>query len=94
MKKDNCPSSCPASHNSNHSNSNHTAQPQPHHNKQYLGYIGAIIAIIFFGSNFIPVKKYETGDGMNMCMLILTSPPGLPFLLLYNQCKRDCKVEQ
>ena len=32
-----------------------------HH--EYLGYIGAVVAIVFFGSNFVPVKKYETGDG-------------------------------
>ena len=29
----------------------------------YVGYIGAVIAILFFGSNFVPVKKFETGDG-------------------------------
>jgi len=28
-----------------------------------LGLIGACIAVLFFGSNFIPVKKFETGDG-------------------------------
>lgn len=27
------------------------------------GFIGATVAVLFFGSNFIPVKKYETGDG-------------------------------
>lgn len=31
--------------------------------KEWLGYIGAIIAVVFFGSNFVPVKKYETGEG-------------------------------
>eukprot|EP01113_Clastostelium_recurvatum_P035496 TRINITY_DN4961_c0_g1_i1.p1 TRINITY_DN4961_c0_g1~~TRINITY_DN4961_c0_g1_i1.p1 ORF type:complete len:354 (-),score=76.07 TRINITY_DN4961_c0_g1_i1:34-1038(-) len=29
-----------------------------------LGYIGAIVASVFFGSNYVPVKKYPTGDGM------------------------------
>ena len=28
------------------------------------GYICAAIAVVFYGSNFIPVKKYETGDGL------------------------------
>jgi len=28
-----------------------------------LGLLGACIAVFFFGSNFIPVKKFETGDG-------------------------------
>jgi len=27
------------------------------------GLIGAVIAVLFFGSNFIPIKKYDTGDG-------------------------------
>ena len=29
-----------------------------------MGYIGAIIAIIFFGTNFVPIKKFDTGDGI------------------------------
>jgi len=29
----------------------------------WQGYVGAVIAVVFFGSNFIPVKKFETGDG-------------------------------
>ena len=65
MKKHKCPASCPADTSSN-GTSNHTEQSlesTSHHNQQYLGYIGAIIAVLFFGSNFVPVKKYETGDG-------------------------------
>ena len=30
----------------------------------YWGYISLFIAVFFFGSNFLPVKQYETGDGM------------------------------
>ncbi len=29
----------------------------------WVGYVGALIAILFFGSNLIPVKKLDTGDG-------------------------------
>ncbi|XP_077989959.1 transmembrane protein 144-like [Glandiceps talaboti] len=29
-----------------------------------LGFIAAGIAVVFFGSNFVPVKKFESGDGM------------------------------
>ncbi|KYR00559.1 transmembrane protein [Tieghemostelium lacteum] len=29
-----------------------------------LGYIGAIVASIFFGSNYVPVKNYPTGNGI------------------------------
>ncbi len=57
-----CPSSCGSS-SSNSSNKNETSGASHHSSKTYLGYIGAIIAILFFGSNFVPVKTYETGDG-------------------------------
>lgn len=39
---------------------NNTAPSTP----LYVGFIGAIVACIFFGSNFVPVKKFETGDGV------------------------------
>ena len=29
----------------------------------YVGFICAGVAVVFFGSNFVPVKKFETGDG-------------------------------
>ena len=29
-----------------------------------IGYVCALIAVLGFGSNFIPVKKFDTGDGM------------------------------
>lgn len=31
---------------------------------EYWGFITAGIAILFYGSNFVPIKKFETGDGM------------------------------
>ncbi|KAL8587620.1 hypothetical protein ACOMHN_045309 [Nucella lapillus] len=31
---------------------------------EYVGFITAGVAVVFFGSNFVPVKKFETGDGM------------------------------
>ena len=27
------------------------------------GFIASIAAIVLFGTNFVPLKKYETGDG-------------------------------
>lgn len=51
MNKQNCAASCSGG--------------VDHH--EYLGYIGAIVAVLFFGSNFVPVKKYETGDGNEGC---------------------------
>lgn len=29
-----------------------------------VGYIAAGIAVVFFGSNFVPIKRFETGDGL------------------------------
>nr|XP_026696612.1 transmembrane protein 144 isoform X1 [Ciona intestinalis]XP_026696613.1 transmembrane protein 144 isoform X2 [Ciona intestinalis] len=42
---------------------NTTAAP-PSPTASWPGYVGAVVAIILFGSNFVPVKKFETGDGM------------------------------
>ena len=28
-----------------------------------LGFLAAAVAVVFFGSNLVPVKKFETGDG-------------------------------
>ena len=39
----------------------HTCGPE---SMQWLGYIAAAVAVAFFGSNFIPVKKFDTGDGL------------------------------
>ena len=30
----------------------------------YIGYAAIATASLFFGSNFVPVKKFETGDGV------------------------------
>ena len=35
----------------------------------WIGYIGAVMAIVLFGSNFIPVKKFDTGDGKSGTIL-------------------------
>ncbi|CAH6899574.1 transmembrane protein 144 [Phodopus roborovskii] len=29
-----------------------------------IGYLSSAVAILLFGSNFVPLKKYDTGDGM------------------------------
>ncbi|KAL3880825.1 hypothetical protein ACJMK2_033032 [Sinanodonta woodiana] len=41
-----------------------TASPCGDSTPVYLGYIAAGVAVLFYGSNFAPVKKFETGDGM------------------------------
>lgn len=37
-----------------------------------VGWTGIVIAVLFFGSNFIPIKKYETGDGMFFQFVVCT----------------------
>lgn len=40
----------------------------------YWGYIALTICVIFFGSNTLPIKKFETGDGvfyqLTVCLAI------------------------
>jgi glucose uptake protein GlcU len=31
---------------------------------EVVGFLAVIVATLFFGSNFVPVKKYDTGDGV------------------------------
>ncbi|XP_067663546.1 transmembrane protein 144-like [Haliotis asinina] len=42
-------------------NSNHT---DTFNIPEYLGFISCVISATFYGTNFIPVKKFETGDGV------------------------------
>jgi len=63
---------------------------------ELLGFACAGIAVVFFGSNFVPVKKFETGDGVFfqwiLCCSIWLSgmvvniarnfPPFQPFAML------------
>ena len=44
-------------------NSSVTPSPDDYEGQAYLGYITAAISILFYGSNFVPVKKYDAGDG-------------------------------
>ena len=37
----------------------------------YQGIIAAAVAVLFFGSNFVPVKKFETGDGKRYILFCL-----------------------
>lgn len=37
--------------------------PPPDKTPPYVGYVCALVAVIFYGSNFVPVKQFETGDG-------------------------------
>jgi len=38
-----------------------------------IGYLAVAVAVVCFGSNFVPVKKYETGDGMFFQWILCTS---------------------
>lgn len=39
----------------------------------YLGFGALCISILFFGSNFLPVKQFETGDGMFFQLILTTA---------------------
>ena len=41
-----------------------SSSPSTTHYSSSLGYLCAAVSIFGFGSNFVPVKRYETGDGM------------------------------
>eukprot|EP00117_Sycon_ciliatum_P013028 scpid60302/ scgid6022/ Transmembrane protein 144 len=43
---------------------NSTTSDCPHQPSTWLGFVCAAVSVVFFGINFLPVKKIETGDGM------------------------------
>lgn len=55
---------------------------------QLAGFLAAAIAVVCFGTNFIPVKKYDTGDGMffQWCMCVGIFVSGF-FAQLYTMAK-------
>ena len=30
----------------------------------WVGWLSMLIAVLFFGSNWVPIKQYDTGDGL------------------------------
>jgi len=42
-------------------------------NQEIIGFVAAGVAVLFFGSNFVPVKKYETGNGLFFQWILCTS---------------------
>ncbi len=47
--------------------------PGPDHTvPTYVGYIGILVSVLFLGSNYLPIKKYPTGDGMFFQLLLTT----------------------
>ena len=38
----------------------------------YLGFVTAFIAVFFYGTNFAPVKKFDTGDGKLSCFVFIS----------------------
>lgn len=49
-----------------------TPAPDPHKVPTYIGLIGVCVSIFFLGSNFLPIKKYKTGDGMFFQLMLTT----------------------
>ena len=52
-----------------------TVAPSDGLSKQVIGYIAVVVAVLLFGSNLVPIKKFETGDGIPifLCTHILKS---------------------
>ena len=46
-----------------------TSTPPPEF-PDYVGFICSGVSVLFFGSNFIPVKQFKTGDGQIEAPLI------------------------
>jgi hypothetical protein len=40
--------------------------------QEWMGYVAAAVAVFCFGSNLVPVKKFETGDGMFFQWILCT----------------------
>ena len=59
-----------------------------------VGYVAVAVAVLFFGTNFVPVKRFETGDGMFfqwvMCSAIFCWGLVLQLILFGLQPAGDC----
>jgi hypothetical protein len=40
---------------------------------EYVGFISLSVSVVFFGSNYLPVKAYDTGDGMFFQLILTTA---------------------
>ena len=60
-----------------------------------VGYVAVLIATLFFGSNFVPVKRYETHDGMYyqwvMCAAVFLTGLVLQLILFADPPAEDGK---
>jgi len=48
-----------------------TADPPNQPLPMYWGFVAVALAAVLFGSNLIPVKKFETGDGMSIAHFVI-----------------------
>ncbi|WAR19836.1 TM144-like protein [Mya arenaria] len=55
---------------------NSTVCPETSGIPHVWGFVSAFVAIFFFGTNFAPVKKFDTGDG-NICVVPIVKTIGL-----------------
>lgn len=39
----------------------------------YVGFLCLTVSILFFGSNYLPVKQFQTGDGMFFQLVLTTA---------------------
>lgn len=50
-----------------------------------IGFVSSTVAVLLFGTNFVPVKKFDTGDGKVICILMLVSVFLLIGIIFYQQ---------
>jgi len=50
---------------------------------EVLGYVGALMASVFFGSNYVPTKKYPQGDGMTFIWVFSSGVLTVGFIAMF-----------
>lgn len=50
-----------------------TLSPPPQVVPNYVGFICLAVSVLFFGSNYLPIKAYDTGDGMFFQLILTTA---------------------
>lgn len=58
-----------------------TSTESPDHPQAYLGFAALVLSVLFFGSNYLPVKQFETGDGMFFQLILTTGIWSVGFIV-------------
>ena len=58
---------------SSYMSANTTTISPPAQVPNYVGFICLSVSVLFFGSNFLPIKAFDTGDGMFFQLILTTA---------------------